>query len=58
MKALSMMVEKENRDIDKNVFGSVWKVIKPYGTIKYEDLFSKYEMSRLTKCSANTFSCC
>lgn len=36
MKALSMMVEKENGNIDKNVFGSVWKAIDSYGSTKYE----------------------
>lgn len=36
MKALSMMVEKENGDIYENVFGSVWKSINSNGNIKYE----------------------
>lgn len=36
MKALSMMVEKESGDIDKNVFGSVWKCINSNGSMKYE----------------------
>lgn len=31
-----MMVEKESGDLDKNVFGSVWKAINSHGSIKYE----------------------
>lgn len=31
-----MMVEKESGDINKNVFGSVWKAIDSYGSKKYE----------------------
>lgn len=36
MKALSMMVEKESGNINKNLFGSVWKVIDSCGSTKYE----------------------
>lgn len=36
MKALSMMIEKENGNIDTNLFGSVWKVMKQNDGIRYE----------------------
>ncbi|KAJ0114754.1 hypothetical protein J7T55_004495 [Diaporthe amygdali] len=35
--ALSMMVEKENGDIDENAFDSVWKVMRQHDSIKYKN---------------------
>lgn len=43
-----MMFEKESGDIDKNVFGSVWKAINSHGNIKY-DLFLPPEQSPSSK---------
>jgi hypothetical protein len=46
MKVLSMMVEKESGEPSRNVFGSLWKVVRSYGSAEYEPFFlffSAYE---------------
>lgn len=53
-----MMVEKESGELDKNVFGSVWKVIRPYDSIKHVHLFPTDNTGNfgLTRYKANSVS--
>lgn len=48
-----MMTEKESGDINKNAFGSVWKVINPYGSIKYRNFLPIDKIFCLTRYRAN-----
>lgn len=50
-----MMVEKESGDINKNVFGSVWKAINSRGNIKYELFLPPKQGSSSTKAELKVF---